>query len=261
MNFEKELNAAIEASKMAAKVILEVYNSNFDVEIKKDNSPVTLADKRSDKLIREYLSKIFPDYGFLTEETVDFDDKSRLKKDYVWIVDPLDGTKDFVARTGEFTCNIALSYKHEAVVGVVMVPATNVIYFASKNNGAFKIEKGKVKKINVNNKTDNLLCLKSMMHLRESEVKVIERNKDKITSSKSVGSSLKACFIAEGKAEISYRLSDGTKEWDTAAFQVIVEQAGGFVLKPNKERIMYNREDYVNREGFLIINNKENFLL
>lgn len=262
MDFEKELNAAIEISKLASEVIMEVYNSNFDVEIKSDNSPVTMADKRSDNLIRERLSKIFPTYSFLTEESVDSDDHSRLNNDYVWIVDPLDGTADFVARSGEFTCNIALAYKHEAVVGVVALPATKEIYFATKGNGAYKICKdGEIIKIHVNNKVNDLLCLRSVNHVKKAELDAVERHKDVITRCLPVGSSIKACYIAEGKAEISYRFSDGTKEWDTAAFQIIVEEAGGFVLKPNGDRLMYNREDYVNREGFLIINNKNNFLL
>ena len=120
--FEKELEAAIEAAKRAVKGILEIYNTPFEVEIKEDNSPVTLADKGADKLIREYLGQMFPDYGMLTEESND--DLSRLDKDYIWIVDPVDGTKDFVARDNEFTTNIALAYKGQVVVGVVSIPAT-----------------------------------------------------------------------------------------------------------------------------------------
>ena len=112
--WEEQLNAAIEAGVKAIKGILEIYYTNFSVEIKDDDSPVTLADKNADKVIREYLHERFPSYAFLTEESTD--DKKRLENDFVWIVDPVDGTKDFVAKNGGFTTNIALAYKHEAVV-------------------------------------------------------------------------------------------------------------------------------------------------
>ena len=112
--FERELEVAINAVNSVRELILEIYNSSdFGVEIKEDNSPVTKADKAADKKIREILSTAFPLYSLLTEESVD--DKSRLQNDYVWIVDPVDGTKDFVAKNGEFTVNIGLSYKHKAV--------------------------------------------------------------------------------------------------------------------------------------------------
>lgn len=114
--WEKELQAAIEAGVKARAKIMEIYEKGFDVEIKEDNSPVTAADKAADKIIRDHLHKVFPSHAFLTEESEDNDE--RLSNDYVWIVDPVDGTKDFVARDGGFTTNIALAYKHELVVGV-----------------------------------------------------------------------------------------------------------------------------------------------
>ena len=110
--WEEQLEAAIEAGVKAIKGILEIYNSDFSVEIKDDNSPVTLADKNADKVIREYLHEKYPTYAFLTEESTD--DVSRLDNDFVWIVDPVDGTKDFVAKDGGFTTNIALTYKHDS---------------------------------------------------------------------------------------------------------------------------------------------------
>ena len=257
--FEEQLNAALEAGVKAIKGILEIYNSNFDVEIKDDNSPVTLADKNADKVIREVLHAKFPEYAFLTEETDD--DLSRLNNDYVWIVDPVDGTKDFVARDGGFTTNIALAYKHEAVVGVVVVPLTGEIYYAAKGMGAFYRKDGVTKRIHVNDKLDNLTCYKSVFHSKREEEDLIEKYKDKITKVEKWGSALKPCRIAQGLGEITYRLSDGTKEWDTAASQVIVEQAGGVFLDTERQRIMYNREDVYNRIGYVICNRIENFLL
>ena len=258
--FEEQLNAAIEAGIKAIKGILEIYNTNFDVEIKDDNSPVTLADKNADKVIREVLHAKFPTYAFLTEESED--DPSRLENDFVWIVDPVDGTKDFVARDGGFTTNIALAYKHEAVVGVVVVPLTGEIYYAAKGLGAFyRNENGETKQIHVNDKLDNLICYKSVFHTKQNEEDMIKKHADKITKVEKWGSALKPCRIAQGLGEITYRLNDGTKEWDTAASQVIVEQAGGIFLRPNKERIMYNRVDVYNHDGYVVCNRIENFLL
>lgn len=257
--WEEQLEAAIEAGVKAIKGILEIYNTDFSVEIKDDNSPVTMADKNADKVIRDYLHKKFPTYAFLTEESTD--DISRLDNDFVWIVDPVDGTKDFVAKDGGFTTNIALAYKHEAVVGVVVVPLTGEVYFAAKGLGAFYRKDGLTKRIHVNDKTENITVYKSVFHSKPNEDAVIEKHSDKITKIEKWGSALKACRIAQGLGELTYRLSDGTKEWDTAASQVIVEQAGGVFLTPKKQRMMYNREDVHNREGYLICNRIENFLL
>ena len=257
--WEKELKEAIFAGKKAMEAILKIYHEGFDVEIKEDNSPVTKADKTADNIIREHLHKMFPEYAFLTEESTD--DLSRLNNDYVWIVDPVDGTKDFVARDGGFTTNIALAYKHEAVVGVVVVPLTGEIYYAAKGMGAFYRKDGVTKRIHVNDKLDNLIVYKSVFHSKPNEEEMYEKHKDKIAKIEKWGSALKPCRIAQGLGELSYRLSDGTKEWDTAASQVIVEQAGGIFLDTKGQRIMYNREDVYNRIGYVICNRIENFLL
>lgn len=259
MNLEKELKAAIEVSKIASEKIMEIYKKGFDVEIKDDDSPVTIADKTSDKIIREYLGKLFPSYAFLTEESVD--NKARLKNDFCWVIDPLDGTCDYVAKDDEFTVNIALVYKHDVVLGVVAIPAKNDIYYAVKDGGAYMQHDVTIKKIHVNNKVKDLTCLTSVFHFEDNEKAMVKKHSDKITKVQKIGSSLKACYIAEGKAEMSYRLSEGTKEWDTAAFQILVEEAGGLVLKPDGKRMLYNREDVKNHEGYVIMNNKENFLL
>ena len=257
--WEKELNDAIEAGVRAIEGILKIYNSDFSVEIKDDNSPVTLADKNADKVIRDYLQSRYPTHAFLTEESTD--DKSRLDNDYVWIVDPVDGTKDFVAKDGGFTTNIALAYKHQLVVGVVVVPVTGEIYYASKGNGAYHRVDGHDKLIHVNDKLEDLTCLCSVFHTNEKELDLIEKHRDKIKHIMKFGSSLKPCRIAEGLAEITYRMSAGTKEWDTGACQIIVEEAGGLFVEPDGGRITYNRKDVYNRKGYIVVNRKENILL
>ncbi len=258
--WEKELQAAIEAGLLAKEKIMEIYHQKFDVEIKDDNSPVTIADKTADRIIREYLHEKFPTHAFLTEESED--NKERLNNDFVWIVDPVDGTKDFVARDGEFTTNIALCYKHKIVVGVVVAPALDELYFASANNGAFYQKLGqKPVKIHVNDKIDDLTVLTSVFHFNDAEKALIEKHSDRIKHVMKKGSSLKPCAIAHGLAEITYRHSPNTKEWDTAACQLVVEEAGGLFVEPDGSPITYNREDVYNRKGYIVVNRKENILL
>lgn len=257
--YKKELEAAIQAARNAIPGIMKIYNTPFDVEIKEDNSPVTLADKGADELIRNYLHSLFPEYGMLTEESDD--DLSRLSKEFIWIVDPVDGTKDFVAKDDEFTTNIGLAHNGKVVVGVVALPATGEIYYASKGDGAYYDNgKGEVKRIHVNDKLEGLTMLTSRFHVSEKEHDYVKAHSDKITKVETYGSALKACRIASGLAEISVRFNNGTKEWDTAASQCVIEEAGGLFIKPNGEPLTYNREDVYNREGYYIINRIENKL-
>ena len=257
--WEKELKSAIEAAQLVIPKILEIYHTDFGVEIKGDNSPVTIADKTADKMIREYLHNLYPTHAFLTEESED--DLSRLENDFVWIVDPIDGTKDFIARDNEFCTSIALAYKHEIVVGVISAPALGEIFYASKGNGSFKLKDGVVTKNHVSDKTDDLTYLASVFHEKEQEIAAVARHTDKIKRKIKVGSALKACRIAEGKAELFYRLANGSKEWDVAGMQIVLEEAGGVFVEPDGSRIVYNREDVYQRKGYIAANKKENILL
>ena len=260
--FEHELEVALKAVNSVRELILDIYNSdNFGVEIKEDNSPVTKADKAADKKIREILSEAFPLYSLLTEESID--DKTRLKNDYVWIVDPIDGTKDFVAKNGEFSVNIGLSYKHKAVLGVILVPVTGEIFYGVEGLGSFylKNKDSNPIQIHVNSKTKDLTTLISNFHSNQVEMDMIKKHSDVIKHQRKMGATLKGCLIAKGEAEMSYRFSSNTKEWDTCAMQVIVEQAGGHLLKFDGTPICYNREDVYNKDGYIICNVKENFLL
>ncbi len=257
--WEKELQEAINAGLKAKEKIMEIYHQHFDVEIKEDNSPVTIADKTADEIIRKHLSEAFPTHAFLTEESTD--NLDRLNNDYVWIVDPVDGTKDFVAKDGEFTTNIALSYKHKLVVGVVIAPALDIMYFASKDNGAYYQKLGeKPVRIHVNDKTSDLTMLISVFHFNEAEKAFIDRHSDVIKHVERKGSSLKPCAIAHGLAEITLRHSPNTKEWDTAACQIVVTEAGGVFVEPDGKEITYNRKDVYNRNGYIVVNRKENIL-
>lgn len=254
--FEKELKAMIEAGKLSREKILEIYNQGFDIEIKEDNSPVTAADKAADQMISSYLRGLFPNYSFLTEESTD--DLSRLENDYCFIVDPVDGTKDFCAKNGEFATNIALAYKNEVVVGVVVIPVSGYIYYAVKGQGAYCLSpSGEITKIHVNDKTEELTLLTSRFHSSDYEKK-LPLVDQRITKVEAHGSSIKACRIAEGKAEIHYRRGPGTKEWDIAPIDLLVTEAGGYFIKPDGSRYQYNKKDVYNHEGYIITNRLEN---
>lgn len=256
--YQKELEAMIAAAKLAEVKIKEIYSKPFEVEIKSDDSPVTAADKAADAIIRESLGKQFPDYGFLTEESVDTPE--RLSKRCIFIVDPVDGTKEFVAHNGEFTTNIALAVDKEVVAGVINVPIRGEIYYASKGDGAFKMDSfGNLTRLSVSDKTTDLTVYLSRSFLKEEEVAMIEKNKDKIAHRETIGAALKFCYIAEGKGEISFRLSQNTKEWDVAAGEIILREAGGDMLKPDGTHYEYNRVDPYNRAGYMLFNKKANF--
>ena len=256
--WEKELQDAIKAAQLVVPKILEIYHSHFDVEIKGDNSPVTVADKTADKMIREFLGNLYPTYAFLTEESED--NLSRLENDFCWIVDPIDGTKDFIAKDDEFCTSIGLSYKGEIVVGVISAPALGEIYYASRGNGAYKLVDGKPVKIHVSDKTTDLTYLASVFHEKPEQQEAVAKHRDRIARIITVGSCLKACRIAEGKAEISYRFADRSKEWDVAAMHVLLEEAGGVFLEPDGTKITYNKKDVYMRHGYILANKRENFL-
>ena len=255
MNNDLQLikNLAIQAG----EAIIKIYNTNFDVEIKEDNSPLTIADKTANEIIVNGLNEHFLDYAILSEESKD--DKSRLENDYCFIVDPLDGTKEFIKRNGQFTVNIALAYKHKVVMGVIYVPVTKEIYFASQGDGAYteNVDTKEVKKLNVTEKLADLIMVGSKSHSSEKEAKIIEDYKELLKETISAGSSLKGCMVSRGQADVYYRFGY-TCEWDTAAMQCIVEEAGGIFKQMDGSEMIYNRENNLNEKGFYVVNRKEN---
>lgn len=256
-----ELNAILETMKQlaveAGEQIMSIYETDFDVDYKEDESPLTLADKTANKHIVEGLQKICPEYAILSEE--EKDDKSRRERDYCFIVDPLDGTKEFVKRNGQFTVNIALAYKQKSILGVIYVPVTKDLYYASAGNGAYKKSgvDGQVHRLQVSDKTKDLIWVGSKSHSSEKEAALIDAHKEQIADMVSAGSSLKGCMVAEQAADVYYRYGL-TCEWDTAAMQCIAEQAGAIVRQMDGSELLYNRENTLNDKGFYIVNCKEN---
>ncbi len=241
----------------AGQAIMKIYETDFDVVYKGDNSPLTLADKTANDIIVDVLKEKYPEYAILSEESRD--DKSRLNNDYCFIVDPLDGTKEFVKRNGQFTVNIALAYKGSPIVGAIYVPVTKTLYYASNNEGAYieTVESGVVTQLKVSDKIDNLIWIGSKSHSSEKEKNLIETHKDIISDTISAGSSLKGCMVAQGKADVYYRFGL-TSEWDTAAMQCIAEEAGGIFRQMDGSKMVYNRENNLNEKGFYIVNRAEN---
>lgn len=238
-------------------IIMDIYETNFEVSYKEDASPLTVADKLANTHIVHGLEKICPDYAILSEEIKD--DLSRRKNPWCFIIDPLDGTKEFVNRNGQFTVNIALVHNSHPVLGVIYVPVTKKLYYASVEEGAFleDLMDKSVHPLTVSNKKDNLIWVGSKSHSSEKEKALIDAHKDIISEIISAGSSLKGCMVAEAKADVYYRFGP-TCEWDTAAMQCIAEQSGAIVRQMDGTELVYNRENTLNDKGFFIVNAKEN---
>lgn len=237
-------------AKEAGEVIMEIYDDPETasvVDYKQDNSPLTLADKASHRLIRKGLNELYPELPILSEEDqklVDYDTRKNWKS--YWLIDPLDGTKEFIKRNGEFTVNIALITNNKPVFGIIYVPVKEVFYYGSKESGAFKKRVHQSSdSINVRNNLNNRTAVRSRSHGSEEEDLVMK--KYGINNFISVGSSLKFCMVAEGRADLYYRHGP-TMEWDTAAGQAILEAAGGAVYHGDStdHPFRYNKENLLN---------------
>jgi 3'(2'), 5'-bisphosphate nucleotidase len=247
------LTTAIKAAEAACKDILEVYNSNdFQAEAKGDNSPLTLADKKAHNTISKILKST--KLPILSEEGKSIPYEERKNWEYFWLVDPLDGTKEFIKRNGEFTVNIALIYQSAPVMGVVSVPVTGITYFASAGKGAFikqddtEIKLPKHHPIDL--ATSGLRIVASRSHMNDETQEFINKLKEPKLVSK--GSSLKFMLLAQGNADVYPRYAP-TMEWDTAAAHAIVNEVGAKVLQfGKKEELLYNKPDLLN-PYFLVI--------
>lgn len=243
------IQKVIRIAELAGQKILEVYNDvdNFQVESKDDNSPLTRADKEANAIICEGLAALDVDFPIISEENKLLPYEDRKHYSYCWMVDPLDGTKEFIKRNGEFTVNIALIKDGKSIAGVVYTPVTNDMYYAIEGEGAFLIKEGQKTQLKANDytKTDeglSIVCSRS--HLNDATQSFIDdyNNPNKVSK----GSSLKFLIIAAGDAHIYPRLAP-TMEWDTAAAQIILEEAGGSVINAEtNDPVRYNKENLLN---------------
>lgn len=254
--FEKELEAMILAGKSASKEVMRIYSTGFNVSKKNDASPVTDADLASNKILSKILSQ-FNEIAWLSEE--DADDMTRLNNDLVFIVDPLDGTTDFVNHDDSFGINIALTYKKHPVCSVVMIPAQNTYAYALKGKGTFFVASdGTETKLHVSDRTQDLIFLVSKTHREPKEDLLLNQNLDSIKEIIPMGASTKAVYLASGKADCSIRFTTQTKEWDICAPELIVTEAGGLFVDTLKHSFEYNRIDVYNKNGYCMFNRQEN---
>ena len=244
--------SVIEISLKAGEKIMEVYESaDFSVEHKSDDSPLTRADYESNKIICEGLESMEPLFPIISEENKEIDYQTRKDYEYCWMVDPLDGTKEFIKRNGEFTVNVALIHNGSPIMGVVYAPVLDKVYYAIKSQGAWIGRDKDSKKLKANAFTmqdPGLRVVCSRSHLNPETQSYVDDLLVPETVSK--GSSLKFLILAEGGAELYPRLAP-TMEWDTAAAHIILEEAGGKVVEATSGLpLKYNKENLLNPHFF-----------
>ena len=243
----------VDIAKKAGVAIMEVYVQDFDVEYKKDSSPLTLADKKANDIIEDALNKLLVDLPILSEEGKSIPYEERKYWDYFWLVDPLDGTKEFVKKNGEFTVNIALIHKGVPVLGVVYAPVLDVCYWAKQGEGAFK--DGQKLPLKMADQRNTYKIVASRSHMSDETqafIDAIDTQKEKELIS--IGSSLKICLVAEGEADIYPRLGP-TMEWDTGAAHAIVNESGGQLNdQKNNNVLKYNTSEKLLNNYFVVAN-------
>ena len=256
ISFDQEyIKKLIKISKNAGDAIMDIYESEFDVNFKSDQSPLTKADIVSNKIISDSLYKLNPKIPILSEESSHISFNERSSWDEYWLIDPLDGTKEFINKNGEFTTNIALIKKNKPIFGIIHVPATKETYWGSKTEGSFYI-KGNDQKIKLCVETrmrSKVRIVASRSHpSRMLDILLEEIGEYEIITK---GSSLKLCLIAKGEADIYPRLGP-TSEWDIAAGQAVLENAGGLMSDLQNKSIVYNKKDIIN-PYFIAASNNE----
>jgi len=245
------LTRVLEIANDAGTAIMEIYRRDFDVELKDDRSPLTEADRASHRIIVDRLRQLEPLLPVLSEESSADELGDRLSWPRYWLVDPLDGTKEFIKRNGEFTVNIALIEQHAPVLGVVVAPAIDVAYSAANGVGAFRHSGGRTEPIRVQRPAaEPLRVVGSRSHASPELAAFLDRIGPH--ELKPMGSSLKICLVAEGAADLYPRLGP-TSEWDTAAAQAVLICAGGSMMDLTGEPLVYNARESLLNPHFLAL--------
>lgn len=244
-------HACLEIAEAAGLKILDIYQGDFDVMSKEDNTPLTAADMAAHYHIVNSLSQLTPELPILSEEAADIPYSVRSTWQTYWLVDPLDGTREFIKRNGEFSVNIALIHKNKSILGVINIPVQKISYFAYKGNGAYKISaENKLERIHCREvDINNLIIAGSRSHQSDKIKSFLAKlgNPEIIP----MGSSLKSCLVAEGSADLYPRLGL-TSEWDTAAAHCIVNEAGGQITKTDMQPLLYNTKDSLLNPEFFV---------
>lgn len=251
MDLKKLCHECVAIARDAGDKILAIYYTDYDVKEKEDKSPLTDADMASHELILARLTALTPDIPILSEESTipSFDERASWQT--YWLVDPLDGTREFIKRNGEFTVNIALIHQHRSILGVINVPVLDEDYYAWENGGCFKSEqRGKATKISVKKLDGSPLIIAGS---RSHDSPIMQQYIAKLgpVEKLSMGSSLKFCLVADGRADLYPRLGP-TAEWDTAAAHCIIEQAGGYLTKTDMSPLKYNTKNSLLNPFFFV---------
>jgi 3'(2'), 5'-bisphosphate nucleotidase len=246
-----DMKKIITIVQQAGEKIMQIYQKDFSVEFKEDQSPLTEADLASHHLICDELSKLYPDIPILSEESADSFKLADVNA-YFWCVDPLDGTKEFIKKNDEFTVNIALIQNQQPILGVIGVPAKNMLYAAVKGEGAFKQqEDNELQKINVKPQDpDHLTFAVSRSHLDDHTKAMVDEHQGEIMQA---GSALKLAYVAEGLVDIYPRFGP-TMLWDVAAGQCLIEEAGGQVLWADHHHPMTYNINNMKNDSFIAMN-------
>ncbi len=256
---EKILLDVVRIAKQAGVKIMEVYEAGFEIETKADESPVTTADLAAHDLIEKELNKLLPLFPILSEESVNISYEERKKRETYWLVDPLDGTKEFIKRYDSFTVNIALIHKNESILGVIYAPALGVSYYACRGHGSYKESaKDKAYKITARKVPSKTVFAGSRSHPGKTLSGFLANYEKDLGDYElvSMGSSLKMCMVAEGLVDLYPRLW-GTSEWDTAAAHCIVDEAGGSLVKIDLSPLLYNTKDSLLNPYFFTIGDND----
>jgi len=255
MDLNRILPQVIDIAEQASKAILKVYETDFGVEQKHDSTPLTQADLAAHQVIEAGLNQLDPLFPVLSEESAAIPFEERSSWETYWLVDPLDGTREFVKRNGEFTVNIALIHQGKTILGVVHVPVSGDCYYAARDCGAFVIESGsEPQAIRCRDLPSGTITVAgSRSHPGERLQSYLEKlGTHELVS---MGSSLKFCLVAQGKADLYVRLGK-TSEWDTAAAQCVVEEAGGQVTNTKMQPLDYNQKDCLLNPEFFVFGDK-----
>jgi len=247
------VQSVVEIALEAGRRIMQLYDADHDVELKGDNSPLTIADRESHELIVEALHHLTPSTLVISEESTTPLEAAGDHHEF-WLVDPLDGTKEFIKRTGEFTVNIALVTDRFPRLGVVHAPAIGVTYFAEQGCGAFVTRSGETTRIQSRSDfKESMRVALSRDHIGPREQSLLDRLGHVETVS--MGSSLKFCMVAEGTADLYPRFVP-TMEWDTAAAQIVVEEAGGRITDSDGTRLIYDKRPLRNPPLLTVANDQ-----
>lgn len=254
-DYKAELDVAIAAAEKAGRVLEAHYAEGVEAERKEDDSPVTAADLASNQILLETLREAFPDDTILSEEAND--DPFRVGDPRVWIIDPLDGTRDFIAGTGDFAVLVGLAVDGQPVVGAVHRPVNRTTWYATSGGGAFEVTEAGEKRLRVSTRSE-LAEMKvgvTRLAMHDNLQKALDAN-GMAANTQQIGACIKMMALARGDIDVSLCLHGREKEWDTCAPEIIVREAGGVVTDIDGKPFRYNKPDVVHRRGILMTNGR-----